>query len=84
MTLAISSISAGASLARQIKIKVSQATRFQLLYFGGVIPLASLERWHKQDSEGGFKELIDGGEIVGKLPLEAYCIPKQLNIITSI
>ena len=53
------------SLARQIKIKVSQATRFQLLYFGGVISLESLERWHKQDSKGGFKELIDQAD---KLP----------------
>jgi hypothetical protein len=55
------------ALAKHLKIKVSHATRFQLLYFGGVIPLVSLERWHKQDKEGGFKELIDTGEIVGKL-----------------
>ena len=50
------------SLARQIKIKVSQATRFQLLYFGGMVSLESVERWHKQDIKGGFRELIDQGE----------------------
>jgi DNA polymerase-1 len=55
------------ALAKHLKIKLSHATRFQLLYFGGVVPLASLERWHKQDREGGFQELIDTGEIVGKL-----------------
>jgi len=50
------------SLGRQIKIKVSHATRFQLLYYGGVVPWLSLERWHKQDNKGGFKELLDHGE----------------------
>jgi len=54
------------SLARQIKIKVSQATRFQLLYFGGVISSVSLERWHKQDPIGGYQELLDIGEKIGK------------------
>ena len=54
------------SLARQIKIKVSQATRFQLLYFGGVISSTSLERWHKQDPQGGYKELLDKGEKISK------------------
>ena len=54
------------SLARQIKIKVSQATRFQLLYFGGVISSVSLERWHKQDPIGGYQELLDMGEKIGK------------------
>lgn len=54
------------SLARQIKIKVSQATRFQLLYFGGVISSTSLERWHKQDPMGGYKELLDMGEKISK------------------
>ncbi len=53
------------ALAKNLKIKISHATRFQLLYFGGVIQLASLERWHKQDKEGGFKELIDTGEKIG-------------------
>tara|TARA_R100000963_G_scaffold34519_1_gene28421 strand:- start:564 stop:2084 length:1521 start_codon:yes stop_codon:yes gene_type:complete len=55
------------ALAKHLKIKVSHATRFQLLYFGGVVPLASLQRWHNQDREGGFQELIDGGEIIGNL-----------------
>ena len=55
------------ALAKHLKIKVSHATRFQLLYYGGVVPLGSLERWHKQDREGGFQELIDTGEIIGKL-----------------
>ena len=55
------------ALAKHLKIKVSHATRFQLLYYGGVVPLESLTRWHKQDREGGFQELIDTGEIVGKL-----------------
>ena len=52
------------ALAKHLRIKVSHATRFQLLYFGGMIPLASLERWHKQDKEGGFKELMDTGELM--------------------
>ena len=55
------------ALAKHLKIKVSHATRFQLLYYGGVVPLESLKRWHKQDREGGFQELIDTGEIIGKL-----------------
>ena len=55
------------ALAKHLKIKVSHATRFQLLYYGGVVPLESLTRWHKQDREGGFQELIDTGEIIGKL-----------------
>jgi hypothetical protein len=56
------------SLGRHLKIKISHATRFQLLYYGGVIALSSLERWHKQDKEGGFQELIDGGTIIGTGP----------------
>ena len=56
------------SLGRHLKIKLSHATRFQLLYYGGVIALSSLERWHKQDKEGGFHELIDGGTIIGTGP----------------
>ncbi len=56
------------SLGRHLKIKLSHATRFQLLYYGGVIALASLERWHKQDREGGFQELIDGGTVLGSGP----------------
>ena len=55
------------ALAKHLKIKLSHATRFQLLYYGGVIPLASLQRWHKQDNKGGFQELIDGGELMGTL-----------------
>ena len=55
------------ALAKHLKIKVSHATRFQLLYYGGVVPLASLQRWHTQDREGGFQELIDTGEQVGNL-----------------
>ena len=50
------------TVARHTKIKVAHATRFQLLYFGGIIPLASLERWYKQDKKGGFDELIELGE----------------------
>ena len=53
------------TVARHTKIKVAHATRFQLLYFGGVVPLASLERWHKQDKKGGFDELMELGEKIG-------------------
>jgi DNA polymerase I-like protein with 3'-5' exonuclease and polymerase domains len=53
------------TVARHTKIKVAHATRFQLLYFGGIIPLASLERWHKQDKKGGFDELMELGEKIG-------------------
>jgi DNA polymerase I-like protein with 3'-5' exonuclease and polymerase domains len=49
------------TVARHTKIKVAHATRFQLLYFGGIVPLTSLERWHKQDKRGGFDELTEMG-----------------------
>jgi len=63
------------SLGRQIKIKISQATKFQLLYFGGVIQLDKVEKWHKQDKEGGFKELLDNGNIIGTGPHAQLQIP---------
>ena len=63
------------SLGRQIKIKISQATKFQLLYFGGVIQLDKVEKWHKQDKEGGFKELMDKGNIIGSGPHTQLQIP---------
>ena len=63
------------SLGRQIKIKISQATKFQLLYFGGVIQLDKVEKWHKQDREGGFKELLDNGNIIGTGPHAQLQIP---------
>ena len=56
------------SLAKQIKIKLSQAIKFQLLYFGGVIQLDKVEKWHKQDKEGGFKELMDNSTVIGTGP----------------
>lgn len=49
------------SLGRHLKIKISHATRFQLLYYGGVIPVDSVARWHKQDPRGGFDELVSYG-----------------------
>jgi len=53
------------TVSRNIKIKGSQAKRFQLLYYGGVEPLNNLNRWHKQDKRGGFEELIEMGEVIG-------------------
>lgn len=57
-----------ASLQRHLKIQQRYAWRFNLMYLGGMIGLDSLERWHKQDPDGGFDELIEQGEIMGAAP----------------
>lgn len=57
-----------ASLARHLSIKVREAVRFQLQYYGGEVDFADLERWHEQDRDGGFDSLIDEGTIVGVAP----------------
>jgi DNA polymerase I-like protein with 3'-5' exonuclease and polymerase domains len=56
------------SLQRQLKIDLKDAHRFQLMYYGGDISYASLARWHKQDSGGGFDQLIDEGTTLGVSP----------------
>ena len=53
------------SLARHLKIKVAHATRFQLLYYGGVVSLDSVNRWHQQDPKAGFDELLVYGKVYG-------------------
>jgi DNA polymerase I-like protein with 3'-5' exonuclease and polymerase domains len=53
------------SLARHLKIKVAHATRFQLLYYGGVVALESVNRWHKADPKAGFDELLAYGKVYG-------------------
>ena len=54
------------SLARHLKIKVAHATRFQLLYYGGVVSLDSVNRWHQQDPKAGFDELLAYGKVYGE------------------
>jgi len=54
-----------ASLGRHLQIKVAHATRFQLLYYGGIVQKESVERWHKQNPDAGFDELLLKGKDIG-------------------
>ena len=53
------------SLGRHLQIKIAHATRFQLLYYGGLVAKASVERWHKQNPDAGFDELLVKGKDLG-------------------
>jgi DNA polymerase I-like protein with 3'-5' exonuclease and polymerase domains len=57
------------SLARHLKIKVREAARFQLQYYGGNVPYHSLEGWHKQDRAGGYDKFIEEGVVIGAAPV---------------
>tara|TARA_R110000803_G_scaffold80261_5_gene146056 strand:- start:3154 stop:4752 length:1599 start_codon:yes stop_codon:yes gene_type:complete len=57
-----------ASLSRHLQIKVREASRFQLQYYGGAVKYEELGRWHEQDRDGGFDKLIEEGSVVGVAP----------------